>query len=383
MKKIIILANKYPNKLEENVNVFTQQITWSLVDAGAECCVICPMPINYNIRNIMFNYIREETTESGKKIKIYHPKYVGFGQTGKYLLKTRVKLTQFFYNRAVNKVLKSLNKENSTLFAEFLCPSGVAASVLGKKYGIKSIMQCGESTYLGDKKYGNKYLKNKLRYLSGVIALSEYNKEFLVKPEVISSDKVVIMPSGYRKDRIHQRDKYESRKYLGLPIDKFIVGFCGSFDDRKGILRLEKSIDMIDDTDIVLAAVGKGTKTPSTKKLVFLNTIHHSKLSYFYSAIDVFAFPTYSEGCCTAIVEAIACGCPIISSDRSFNYDICKSDNSILIEPDDIDKLKDSIIQLKVNPELRKKMSDASIKLSKSLSLDEKAKKILEYINEI
>ncbi|WP_181005394.1 glycosyltransferase family 4 protein [Clostridium sp. 3-3] len=383
MEKIIILANKYPNKYEENVNVFTQQVTWSLVDAGAECVVICPMPINYSKNNIKFNRTREEKTEYGKIIKIHHPKYIGFGQTGKYLLKTRVKLTQFFYNQAVNKVLKKIDKKNATLFAEFLCPAGVAASVLGNKYNLKSIMQCGEATYQGDIKYGNQYLRKKLKYLSGVIALSKQNKDFLLNAKVIESGKVTILPSGYRKERIYKRDKIESRKKLGLPVDKFIVGFCGSFDNRKGILRLEKAIDGIDVPDVVLAAVGKGALMPTSPKLVFRDTIPHSELAYFYSSIDVFAFPTYNEGCCTAIVEAIACGCPIISSNRSFNYDICKENNSILIEPNDIDELKRSIIYLKNNKDAREKMSIASLELAKNLSLEAKSRKILEYINEI
>ena len=201
-----------------------------------------------------------------------------------------------------------------------------------------------------------------------------------IAPGIIDTDKIIVLPSGYRKDRIYQRDKFAARKRLNLPLNKFIVGFCGSYDDRKGILRLEKAIDEIQDTDIVLAAVGKGNFEPTSSKCVLKGPVNHVDLAWFYSAIDVFAFPTYHEGCCTAIVEAIACGCPVISSDRPFNYEICDHTNSILIEPDDIGAMKRSILKLKNDEKLRHQLSRGSLRRAKELSLDEKAKKILDFV---
>lgn len=377
---IIVFANKYPNSLEPNVNVFTQQIVWCFTDLGYNCIVICPTAINYNVRNYSFPKKRMEITESGKKVIIFHPQYIGFGQNNRILLKTRVGLTTNFYIRSVDRVLKKLDLNNVVFFAEFLCPAGVAASVLGKKYKVNSFMQCGEATYRGDKRYGNKKLAKLLNNLTGVIAVSGHNKNYLINAGIINEDKIIVLPSGYRKSRIYPRDKVESRKRLGIPLDKFIVGFCGSYGERKGVLRLEKAIDEISDNDILFAAVGKGGKAPTSSKCILQGTINHADLAWFYSAIDVFAFPTYSEGCCTAIVEAIACGCPIISSDRSFNYEICDETNSILIEPDDIDAMKENIIKLKNNESLRKQLSRGSLEKAKELSLDAKANKVLQYM---
>ena len=377
--RIVILANKYHNKIEPNVNVFTQQIAWSMCDQGAEVIVICPLAVNYKKKYSEFEAVREEITESNKVIKIYHPRYIGFGQNGNFLLKSRVKATTALYINAVDSVLSKIIQHDDILFAEFLCPAGVAASKLEKKYRVKAFMQCGEATYQGDRRYGNQYLEKALRSLTGVVALSGQNKKYFTDAGIVKAEKIIILPSGYRKDRIYQRDKTVSREKFGLPTDKFIVGFCGSFDDRKGILRLEKAIDGIDDEDIVLAACGKGKMSPTTEKLVWKGPINHKDLGFFYSALDVFAFPTYNEGCCTAIVEAIACGCPIISSDRSFNKEICDETNSILIEPDDIHAMKESILALKNNPEYRNKLSMGSLAKGKELSLDDKAYRLLQY----
>lgn len=378
---ILILANKYPNFIEPNVNVFTQQITWSFVDQGYNCIVICPVAINYNKNNFKIPFKRIEITKSGKEIAIFHPKYVGLGQNKNFFLKSRVAATTNEYISAVERVLKEIDISDTIFFAEFLCPAGVAASILGKKYNIPSYMQCGESTYEGNNRYGNKALANKwLKDLTGVIAVSGHNKNALLNAGVISEDKIIVLPSGYRKDRIFKRDKVESRIKLGLPLNKFIVGFCGSYGERKGVLRLQQAIDNIEDLDIVLAAVGKGKGAPTSEKCIMQGPLNHEDLAWFYSAIDIFAFPTYNEGCCTAIVEAIACGCPIISSDRAFNYEICDDTNSILIEPDDIDTMSSNIIKLKNDDELRKRLSEGSLEKAKGLSLDDKAKKVLDYM---
>lgn len=381
MKQLVVIANKYPNEIEPNVNVFTQQVTWSIADEEVECIVICPMPINYNAKYAKLPYRAIEKTGLGTEVVVYRPKYFGLGIQGEALQKQRVSITTKLFTNAVEQVLKEIGISNSVLLAEFMCPTAVCASYLGKKYGIRSYMQYGTALYYGNEFYGNERLAKLLENLDGVIALSGYNKLHLTENKVIPEEKIIILPSGYRKDRIYKRDKVEARKKLGLPLNNFIVGFCGSFDDRKGILRLEKAIDGITDNNVVLAACGKGKCAPKSKKLVWNGPINHEDLAWFYSALDVFAFPTYYEGCCTAIVEAMACGCPIISSDRSFNYEICDESNSILIEPDDISAMRKAILTLKNDENIQISMSKASLRKSKDLSLDKKATKMIEFMN--
>ena len=384
MKKIFVLVNKYPNKIEPNVCVFIQQLVWSFSDMGYECNVICPLPVNLNKKYLKFPFIREEKNNNGKIIKIFHPKYVSYGQSGSFFQKLRVKLTTHNYVKAVDKVLKKqkLSKTDDILYSHFICPSGVAAALLSKKYGIKSYMAHGESIYAGDSKYGNKYLKSVFNYLSGVIAVSTQNKEYLINAKVMSKDKIEVFPNGYNKDRFYKMDKKNARNHFGWNNHDFIVGFCGSFDDRKGVLRLEKAINLInDDKTIKFACAGKGKDMPTSKKCILKEPINNNELVYFYNAIDVFCLPTQNEGCCNAIVEAMACGCPIISSDRSFNYDILDDSNSILIDPNNIDEINNAIIKLFENENKKEKMSNNSLIKSAGLTLEKRAKKILEFID--
>ena len=108
--------------------------------------------------------------------------------------------------------------------------------------------------------------------------------------------------------------------------------------------------------------------------------VNNKELPLYLNAADVFVLPTLNEGCCNAIIEAMACGLPIISSDKSFNWDILDENNSIMIDPMDIQHIADSIILLKNDKNIRTKLSEGALNTSSSLTIDKRAERILNYI---
>lgn len=374
----MVITNKYPNETDPNVCVFIQQLVWSIADLGYKCMVVVPMPLNLNKAYRNFPERKEEITENGSKIIVYYPKYISAGQAGMFLQKTRVRFTTDMFTKAVDKVLSELTEKPDVLYSHFICPAGVSASRLGKKYHIPAFMAHGEATYSGDKKYGNKILSKELNGLKGVIAVSSQNKSYCTDAGIVPEEIIGVFPNAYRPERFYKREKSAARKRLGLPEELFIVGFCGSFDERKGVLRLQEAIDQLNNVYFVCA--GKGKLKPDSPKCLWAKPVNNNELAWFYSALDVFVLPTEHEGCCNAIVEAIACGCPVISSDRSFNYDICDETNSILVEPDNVDEIKNAILKLYENEELRIKLSRGSIMRSRTLTLNNRADSIMKFI---
>ncbi|MBQ7115692.1 MAG: glycosyltransferase [Clostridia bacterium] len=378
MKSIVILANKYPNPFDPTVNVFTQQTAWTFAELGIRTIVICPMPVNGNKKYKELPFIETETSENGFSVDVYRPKYFSLGQRKGFGRKLRVSVTTKTFTKAVDSVLQKLEFKPDVLFGEFLCPAGVTAALLGKKYGVDSYFQHGEAIYVGDEKYGNEKLKKLLSNLTGVVAVSGQNKGFIADAGIVDEAKIAVFPNGCRKTRFYKRDKIEAREKLGWDKDKFIVGYCGSFDDRKGILRLEKAVDGMD--DVYFACAGKGSLMPTSEKCIMAKSIDNAELPWFYSALDAFVFPTYHEGCCTAIVEAILCGCPIVSSDRSFNYEICDETNSILVEPDDIKAIQEAVEKIKSDENLKAELSSGSLKKAEWLNLEARITGIAEHM---
>ena len=104
------------------------------------------------------------------------------------------------------------------------------------------------------------------------------------------------------------------------------------------------------------------------KKGNYNDNLNQCKLVYYLNAADFFILPTLAEGCCNAIIEAIACGLPVISSDLPFNRDILDESNSILVDPTDITSIQEAIVRLYENIDLRKQLSYGSIQKAKSLA---------------
>jgi glycosyltransferase involved in cell wall biosynthesis len=117
---------------------------------------------------------------------------------------------------------------------------------------------------------------------------------------------MIVAPNSVDMSLFYKRDKDTCRKELGIPLDKFVVGFVGGFIERKGDKRLLAAVNEID--DVYVAFAGCGDHAPDGDKVVFCKALEHEQIPIFLNAIDVFCLPTQNEGSCNAIVEAAACG---------------------------------------------------------------------------
>lgn len=87
---------------------------------------------------------------------------------------------------------------------------------------------------------------------------------------------------------------------------------------------------------------------------------HPEDCRAFMESLDVFVMPSLSEGTPNSIVEAMACGKPVIASEIGGIPDMIGSKAGILVPPGDISALADAMIKLAEDPELRKNMGVAA-----------------------
>jgi glycosyltransferase involved in cell wall biosynthesis len=90
-----------------------------------------------------------------------------------------------------------------------------------------------------------------------------------------------------------------------------------------------------------------------------------------------------AEGCSNSIIEAMACGLPIISSDLPFNHDILNENNAILVDPNNVEQIADTINLLKNNEVLRIKLAEGALASAKELTIGKRAARIVAFIKEI
>lgn len=379
IKNICVVTNKYPNDYEPNVLVFVQQLVWEFANLGVNCTVICPMPVNIHPKYARMPLSSCEVTDKGFKVTVLRPKYVSLGQTS-ILGVNPAHISTKSFEICVLNTIKKFKIKPDILYSHFITPAGIATARIGKRLCIPTFMAHGEATTMTIDDFGGaEKVRKELRNLKGVIAVSDHNKKMLSDLNIVPAEKIKVFPNAFNPNRFGKVPKQEARKQFGFSDSDFIVGFVGSFDNRKGILRLEKAIDRID--GVKFACAGKGPLVPTSSKCIWDKPVNHKYLAHFYSACDIFVLPTQMEGCCNAIVEAIACELPIVSSDCLFNYCILDKENSLLIDPDNIDQIEMAVRELHDNPDLRNRLSEGSKKKSYFLTIERRARNILEFMS--
>lgn len=380
MNSICVICSEYPNKITPAAQVFVQQFVWALAETGLECTVICPLAPNLNPMFLKVPSCVTETTYKGSTIKIYFPKFISLGQRDIIGLKT-ARITTELYYRAVLSTWKNLQNPPEVIYGHFITPPGICASRISKKYKIPSFAAYGESTPWSVYNYGKKIIKRELQSLNGIVAVSTANREGLKDLQIFPSDKIRVFPNGIRLDHFYPRNKANARKKLGFNQKKFIIAYMGEFSERKGIMRVAEAIKNID--NISVAFGGSGPLSPTISNYVYKGPVKPEDVPDFLSAADAFVLPTLNEGCCNAIIEAMACGLPIISSNLPFNKDILNPNNSILIDPSNIDELRKAIIYLRDNLDIRISMGKASWATAKQLSIEMRAQRIRAWLKEM
>lgn len=375
IKKICFLAGEYPTPLRPKSAVFYQNLVHQFARMGIDCRVFHPFPVNYSKEPYEFERI--EIVDNKHDVRIYRPKCITLGarKIGGW---NTAYLTSLLYTRSVKNEFKKLNWKPDLFYGHFISPAGIMAARLSKETGIPAFVAYGESEPWSIFTLGVKRTIKELRGINGFISVSSKNKRDLIDLNITLESKIGVFPNAINEKHFYKRDKKEARRIMGWDDDKFIVAYVGHFNERKGILRLDEAISSIPGAYVAYA--GSGSLKPKTTNVIHCGDILPELMPWFLSAADIFVLPTLNEGSCNAIIEAMACGLPVVSSDKEFNYDILNENNALLIDPQNVDEIRSAITKLMKSPELRNYLIGKSIETAKKLTIDIRADNILKWI---
>ena len=381
-KELCFILDWYPTKIN-NGCVFAKHLICAIADKGYNCTVIAPRIFSkaaFQAVNAV-PYSREEYTKKGSKIRIFMPFYL-------HLSSSKYTMAQSMNNH-YNAVMKTIRREHlkpDLVYGHFIYQSGLTAARVGEKLGIPSYCACGENSLRlekGSRPYqtGMDYCgwKAILKKLSGVVCVSSNNKKLLVENQFIDTAmKCDIFPNTVDETKFYKMDKQTCRKELGFPEDAFIVAYTGTFSANKGIDRLSEALKTCENVYSVF--MGQGMLEPECDRILFKGRVPNDNVVKYLNAADVFVLPTRGEGCCNAIVEALSCGLPVISSNLAFNDDILNEKNSLRIDVEDISRIRESILRMYSQPELRAQLAHGAEVSAKELNIETRAQRILEFM---
>lgn len=366
--KICIITPDYPD-VQRSTFPFVKQLVDEFVRQGNECCVIAPFSITANRRICRF---KETSNSEGGALTILRPNYFSVSN----MRIGKLKLSAVCHSIAVKYALRHLPFTPDVIYAHFW-ESAIEGYDYAKRTATPLYVATGESTIPNIEFRALEGLRD---YISGVICVSTKNKNESVSLGLALESKCVVIPNAVDKSKFHPMDKSTVRTKLGIPTDKFVISFVGWFDNRKGVKRVSDALKILNKPNIYALFIGKGPILPDYPRAIIKGSVPHNHIPLYINASDVFVLPTLREGCCNAIIEAMSCGVPIISSDLDFNYDVLNKSNSILVDPDNVHAIADAINLLYTDDMTRRNLSEQSFLSSDELGIESRAKKIISLM---
>ena len=379
----MIVSSNYPTHERPTYGTFVRQFAHSVARQGVACTVIQPTACHRAWRGKHHDFQRREEAGPESHVDVFRPRFLSLSARDSFARLGPLNPSRFTLSRfcaAVERVLAAQDLRPDAIYGHFLYLAGAAAVRAGRKFGVPAFPCVGEGELWTVRRFGLARARADHAAACGFVANSTALKQTLVRDMNVPAEKIGVFPNGANLSFFKPMDRNAARTRLGLPLDRFLVGAAGNFLQKKGIVRVGEAIEGLAGVAGVFA--GSGPVPPTASNMALCRRVSHEEMPVMLSACDVFALPTLIEGSCNALVEAMACGLPIVSSAGEFNDDVLDDGMSIRIDPLDVPAIRQAIVRLRDDAPLRARMAAAALQRARLFDIDARARRILAFMAE-
>ena len=235
----------------------------------------------------------------------------------------------------------------------------VFASRVIREYGLPTILIPKTGTIVPE--YERRFYLPDETVVSYVIAITDFTRRYLVDTYKIPADRVELIYQGTDVDlftRNAARHAKARKRYPIRPDASPLLGYAGSFEERKGLPILLEAVDSARQQfpDVHLMLVGDGPDEAGLKQMV--HEMHldgnvsffpfTSEPVYIFELIDIIMLSSlYKEGLPNILLEAMSMELPVISSRLAGVPEIVKNgETGYMVKPGDVTGFSDAIVRL-------------------------------------
>jgi starch synthase len=190
-----------------------------------------------------------------------------------------------------------------------------------------------------------------------IMVASSFTKETLIANGV-DSRKIRINPYGVDAEKFTVAERHSSRPH------RFI--FVGSITARKGVPLLLRAWERLQSKDAELwlvgpVAPGLRSQICTSPRIKVFGAVPHSEIPALLVQCDAFVFPSYFEGFGLVILEALACGLPVITTTATAGPDLFENGEAgWIIRSGGLDELVSAMADCLTRPEQLRQMGKAA-----------------------
>jgi len=244
----------------------------------------------------------------------------------------------------------------------------------------------------------NEELPKIIPLCDGIITVSNYSKDDIAKAFNFPKEKIFVTYLA-AEDIYKPLDKIFSKNLIKtkyLIEDNYIL-YIGGFSPRKNILGLIEAFSLLPKKLLgsrkLVIAGNKGISYEIYKKraetlhigdkVIFPGFIPMEDIPHLYNCAELFVYPSFYEGFGLPPIEAMACGIPVIASNATSIPEICGGDSCIFIDPYNAYDLRDSIVNVLTDLDLRDSLIQMGFQKAKSYNWDTTAINTIEAYKKV
>lgn len=237
----------------------------------------------------------------------------------------------------------------------------------------------------------NALIKRGLKGASRIICVSENVRQLTAERFKMPLDRMTVVHNGVSPHfKPHSREAAARMVRERYKVDSPYLLYSGKLESRKNIVRmLEAFRNFRAETGDPVKLVLAGRRTPMSdgideairrhglrEDIVELGYVPNTDLPLLYSAAEMFVFPTLWEGFGIPVIEAMACGTPVLTSNLSSLPEVA-GDAAVLIDPYRVEDITDGMLKLWRDDALRETLRRRGVAQAARFSWDQTARQTL------
>jgi glycosyltransferase involved in cell wall biosynthesis len=336
--RLLTFSTLYPNAAAPTHGVFVENRLRHLVGTGAvTSTVLAPVPW-FPSQNARFGawarHAAAPAEETRHGLRVLHPRFLAIPRVG-------MSASPYLLYASAARAVARLMREGAVfdaIDAHYLYPDGVAATWLGRRFGLPVVMTARGSdvTQLPAYAWPRRLILRAAQDAAAIVTVSAGLHDAL-RDLGVAPGKMTVLRNGVDLTLFRPLDRVAARAALGLVRPTLVS--VGALIARKGHDRTIAAMQHLPEWELMIVGDGplraalqsQAARCGVADRVHFMGAQAHESLPQFYAAADISVLASSREGWANVLLESMACGTPVVASPIPGNTEVVRAPEAGLL----------------------------------------------------